>query len=147
MNRKILKKELKKNKYCALFIGMNTYLLLLLYISVFIIVFFMYVVFIIGADFFAGLFNFFSVLYNFVGDFFGFETETVTYVNRSRYIYPRSSGGRVKGMRVLGYYLVNFRTSSGELLTLSVNSDYLAEVRTYENTEITYIPRTGIYVH
>lgn len=59
INRKILKKELKKNKYCTLFIGMNTYLLLLLYISAFIIVFFMYVVFIIGADFFAGLFNFF----------------------------------------------------------------------------------------
>ena len=147
INCKILKKELKKNKYCTLFIGMNICLLMIIGVAISCIFLTMYIFFVFWEDAFTALFESFSTWYNSVGDFFGFETEMVTYVNESRYIYPRDSGNRVKEIPVLGYCLVNFRTSSGELLTLSMNSDYLAEVRTYENTEITYIPRTDIYVH
>ncbi len=84
-------------------------------------------------------------LCNFVSDFFvGTENEIVTYVSESEYAHTTHS--RRSGYTVHTNYLVNFRTSSGELLTLSVDSDYLAEVRTYENTEVSYIPRTGMYV-
>ena len=76
------------------------------------------------------------------------DTVVVTYVNETEIIaFHTTKDGTPDYAYASRYWLVNFRTSDGEFLTLYVNSSYhLQKVRTFDNTQISYRKTNNMYV-
>ena len=114
-----------------------------------------YVLILLASFVMAVLGNFFSnpqfyLPYYIFADFVdGVETETVTYISDTRGMstYSRARRNPTLESYELRYsYWVNFQTSNGEIMTIQTSSDYIDEFRTFNNTEISYYPRTRTYV-